>query len=534
MVLALFSGTAAHAVDVWFADDSAPQGKVGLVWVEDVTRGNSLSYLQSFSNTGLGVACSTLADERCRDGNWSAQLILPPCTSTIVEACIEGMSVGNESGALTQGKLVRTINSPKVDAYPNLKVPYGGSPSVWQVAGQNHSGGNNKYAVIASLYYVNGQGLTKFQAGIVPINEVTGDYRQMQLTYAAGTTDLVFDHHIGNCVFQEVGNCAVAQQWQENAIGSLSLRVPQSVTGWMYGRISEPTLSVSTALGGPANLLTVTGKPVTVEGSKPLIDFPNLPAEMENFLSDGGRHPLRKDGGYAQGGYVWQIPTDTNNFDWYDKWFPYTNDRADGLVDYWNIKSIPNQFSSPKAQECLGGKTNLVGLVTSNSLWYTGNPPEFDGKTLNYKVAALHYGPDGVTPFKGSYDLVIQDSAAKCLYGNNSLPDVATVEIVNANGSSTITSNTIVRQNGWLRLSVKGFTYSSPIIKVNLDTKPVATASPSPTNVAEPTPTASVTASPTPTKSIAAKKTTITCVKGKVVKKVSAIKPICPKGYKKK
>jgi hypothetical protein len=32
----------------------------------------------------------------------------------------------------------------------------------------------------------------------------------------------------------------------------------------------------------------------------------------------------------------------------------------------------------------------------------------------------------------------------------------------------------------------------------------------------------------------AAKKTTITCVKGKLTKKVTAIKPVCPKGYKKK
>jgi hypothetical protein len=31
-----------------------------------------------------------------------------------------------------------------------------------------------------------------------------------------------------------------------------------------------------------------------------------------------------------------------------------------------------------------------------------------------------------------------------------------------------------------------------------------------------------------------AKKTTITCVKGKSVKKVTAVKPVCPAGYKKK
>ena len=35
-------------------------------------------------------------------------------------------------------------------------------------------------------------------------------------------------------------------------------------------------------------------------------------------------------------------------------------------------------------------------------------------------------------------------------------------------------------------------------------------------------------------KALANKKTTITCIKGKTVKKVTAIKPVCPKGYKKK
>jgi len=35
-------------------------------------------------------------------------------------------------------------------------------------------------------------------------------------------------------------------------------------------------------------------------------------------------------------------------------------------------------------------------------------------------------------------------------------------------------------------------------------------------------------------KAAALKKTTITCLKGKSVKKVTAVKPVCPKGYKKK
>jgi hypothetical protein len=63
---------------------------------------------------------------------------------------------------------------------------------------------------------------------------------------------------------------------------------------------------------------------------------------------------------------------------------------------------------------------------------------------------------------------------------------------------------------------------------------PVATATPTPkpteTPVPTPTPSATVVATVKP----AAKKTTITCVKGKTSKKVTAVNPKCPAGYKKK
>jgi hypothetical protein len=64
---------------------------------------------------------------------------------------------------------------------------------------------------------------------------------------------------------------------------------------------------------------------------------------------------------------------------------------------------------------------------------------------------------------------------------------------------------------------------------------PLPSASPTPTPT--PTPTITPIPSPTPTVIVTAapitKKTTITCVKGKLVKKVTALKPVCPKGYKK-
>jgi hypothetical protein len=68
---------------------------------------------------------------------------------------------------------------------------------------------------------------------------------------------------------------------------------------------------------------------------------------------------------------------------------------------------------------------------------------------------------------------------------------------------------------------------------------PSPTPTPTPSPTPTPTPTVTVAATPTPTPTVAkpttvAKKTTITCVKGKTTKKVTAVKPKCPNGYKKK
>jgi hypothetical protein len=63
---------------------------------------------------------------------------------------------------------------------------------------------------------------------------------------------------------------------------------------------------------------------------------------------------------------------------------------------------------------------------------------------------------------------------------------------------------------------------------------PVATATPTPTPTETPVPTPTPSATVVTTVKPAAKKTTIRCVKGKTSKKVTAVNPKCPAGYKKK
>jgi len=92
-----------------------------------------------------------------------------------------------------------------------------------------------------------------------------------------------------------------------------------------------------------------------------------------------------------------------------------------------------------------------------------------------------------------------------------------------------------VQTNTGVRLVASGFHYSKGEIKfvrraVSEPTTPTPTPTPTPAPVvtATPTPTA------TPTEKAVVKRSTIICVKGKTVKKVTAVKPVCPTGYKKR
>jgi hypothetical protein len=156
---------------------------------------------------------------------------------------------------------------------------------------------------------------------------------------------------------------------------------------------------------------------------------------------------------------------------------------------------------------------------------YDGNAPSFESGSLNYHVSGLHYMPDGKTPVQGSYSLVMRSDTARCLYGFTNAPISASVTIAGAENSTVATVATS-ENNGWLTLQANGFTFSEKTIQVKFtQTAPVVV--PVPVETKAP-------AVITPTKAPAAKKTTITCVKGKTTRKVTGLKPTCPKGFKRK
>ena len=130
------------------------------------------------------------------------------------------------------------------------------------------------------------------------------------------------------------------------------------------------------------------------------------------------------------------------------------------------------------------------------------------------------------------------------MYGFSNAPVTATISVIAADGSQVLASTLLRESNGWLYLQAKGFTFSSPTVLVQLHQEQAPLPTPSPSAVDATTNTSGtdqtnsnsvVAVKPTPAPSVKPiAKTTITCIKGKLKKVVTGVKPTCPAGYKKK
>jgi hypothetical protein len=117
-----------------------------------------------------------------------------------------------------------------------------------------------------------------------------------------------------------------------------------------------------------------------------------------------------------------------------------------------------------------------------------------------------------------------------------------TVEIAKLESSTQPSAGAATIQPGQSAVTPTPGASPSPVISPTPTSSvtPSATPAPSTSSPTASTPTTTPSASPTPStvqKATPApkpvvKKKTITCVKGKTVRKVTAVKPVCPKGFK--
>ena len=140
-------------------------------------------------------------------------------------------------------------------------------------------------------------------------------------------------------------------------------------------------------------------------------------------------------------------------------------------------------------------------------------------ETIKVRLVTPHFAPDGGLNI-GYLELRIPRESALCMWKLDLDGSInASVSITYEDGSASSVATVIGKkiENDYLIIT-SGFHFSSPSVAIKI-VKGTQTATPEPAI----SPVAAI-----------AKKVTITCIKGKTSKKVTALKPTCPAGFKKK
>jgi hypothetical protein len=164
--------------------------------------------------------------------------------------------------------------------------------------------------------------------------------------------------------------------------------------------------------------------------------------------------------------------------------------------------------------------------VQSHNTNETGDPMwDAANESLIFSIRAPHFKKSGDLNV-GFFKYWASHAFMDCKYPGNTLTKAAklTLEIINEDGTSSVATSAVMNKDGTMYFFASGFHFSTPKILIKAEkVTPAATPAPSPSASASVAP---VVAKP--------KSVTISCIKGKLLKKISGVNPKCPTGYKKK
>ena len=173
-----------------------------------------------------------------------------------------------------------------------------------------------------------------------------------------------------------------------------------------------------------------------------------------------------------------------------------------------------------------GEKGYTVQAFNSNS---AGSPSwNAQNQSLDFAIQSPHTKADGSANF-GFFKIWTTDEFIDCKWPGNTLSSSPRLEvrIISEDGEAQTSINEVLHKDGKIFVSASGFHYSSPTIRlVPAGAEAPVVAVPSASPSATPTPTASKPSVAKP------KLITISCIKGKAVKKVTSKAPKCPAGFK--
>lgn len=488
------------------------------------------------------LRCSGLDDPICTNAtNIKTIHNLPACSVDASFDCIKSVWAIDSAGKKIEGQFLNSLpvkGTTDRAAIPEMLLSAAnGFGGLWKIPGAVNGGGEENYFVSMRIdSYANKSAgallnSTKFYygqvlAGIIPVKPVAGSYVPMNFRPSwNGSASPVansgpsYTPQGERCTVVDTGVCQLPQDFPAGYRFGMSVQLAQKVSGWFHGRIALPQIEITQK--GAGQLVNIEAEPVKVSTLDFTIPNAQIPDSVRKVIFDGSDWGVM---GAPNGGIQTMLNGLSNpqTMQIMNEMLPTIGDKASKTTQYWSYRAL-NTWQNPEIEKCTKSKDELGGVVTTNALTYGDGPPTFNKSTgsLEYRVASPHFEANGAVA-SGTYDLAINSVVARCIYGFSSAPIQAEISITTSDGEKKVATTIVNEKNGWLYLSAKGFTFSSPTIKVKLSQEKEVVVAPTPS----PTPVATVT--------VAKKSITITCVKGKATKKVTGTSPKCPTGYKKK
>ena len=422
------------------------------------------SWFCNEGNTGSGDC--NLDDPK---KHFLSNAILPFCQSSLQENCVEALEIGLIGQPLESASFMRHVNVPTLPEIKSQGLIGGGSTPLFQ-SSFVHGGGQTTYAanVVAQISYDRASRtfVTKsLNVGVYAYNEKQGPSIHMDITSEWTDDQGKAVRQVGfraprECRWSEQGRCGVEQAFAPGVEVRLTMRVPDTFTGWFRGRLKSPQISISRF--SPSNSkISVTAQPVDVARLHTVVSSSEAsPEQRAAILKNAG------SGRFFRGGGRSMIFSHWGDFNYLELFREISKDKAAGRTSHWSFSTVDNSSNN----QCLASKSRVLGIVTTNATVYNGVVPTFRNGQLSYDVAGLHYLPNGELNL-GSYDLVMRSDVARCLYGFSKAPLNAKVSVVNNKGERFTATTVVGEKNGWLRLAAYGFTFSKKTIKVKLNQK---------------------------------------------------------------
>ena len=530
---------AAEIDEHWQAPVTTTADQIGVIFDDRADYFYIGALTGAVNNSGWqSIVCSSLTDEKCaKAAYFSFKAILKPCVEATDTNCVLSLNAVKADGSKVEGKFSRYVTTDVKtywDGSSVAGVPDSRAESLWTFDGVKHSAGSDFLlsSIVDGTYKVGeAPRFTRLQSVIQPVSEVkdsTVERVRAMDTSLAILSQREIDNQAGwtggqkgalakNCAASDDGVCFKREPFPADLSFSVTIKLGQNIGGWIHGRMKAPEITIDKS--GTNYLVKVLGEPISVPVAAYWGNKAELSNEIVSSYATRAATSVGVNGGGASLRYQTNGQFNQEQIKLFSLWIPLIKDKASANPKMWMFGSLsPDSLATAvqglaSAKECVTKASGLAGLVTTNATIYDGSIPAFDSAegALNYKVAAPHLAADG-TEFSGTYDLIMSSSVARCIYNFTSAPISASVSITTSDGGVQKVATTVLNErNGWLHLGAYGFGFSSPTLKVKLTQAAVTS----------------------PVKPVQ-KKTTITCVKGKTTKKVTAVAPKCPSGFKKK